>query len=234
MHVAVEGHAKGPEASSRTEQAVRELRRLILSLVLRPGERLTERRLERLLGVSRSPVRQALAELAREGLVRRAGRSYQVAPLDLAELEQLFAFRTLLETSAVRWAAAAPGGARLDEADAILAGLQAALSPEERLAHTAGLHLALARASGNRFLAETLEALLPRVTRARYLELATPEAAIRGDEEHRHIVRLVREGRSDEAAGVMAEHLWRTFSHLQGSLAGLGPGWRRLAEGGPA
>ncbi len=222
------------DRASRGEHAARELRRHILSLALRPGESLPERRLERLLGVSRSPVRQALAELDKEGLVRRAGRSYQVAPLDLAELRQLFAFRALLETTAVRWAAAAADPARLDAVDAIVAELHAAEPPEDRLARTARLHLALARASGNRFLADSLEAILPRVTRARYLEMTNAETVARGDDEHRHIARLVREGRGEEAAGLMAEHLERTRAHLERSLAGLGPGLRLLVQGGPA
>ncbi|HKI56694.1 MAG TPA: GntR family transcriptional regulator [Trueperaceae bacterium] len=224
----------GPAAANRAEHAARELRRLVLSLALRPGEALPERRLERLLGVSRSPVRQALAELRREGLVRRLGRSYHVAPIDLAELDELFAFRALLETSAVRWAAARRERAGLDAVEAILSGLRDVTPPEERLVGTARLHLALARASGNRFLADSLEALLPRVTRARYLELTTPESARRGDEEHRRIVRLVGEGRGDEAAEVMAGHLERTLGHLKRSVDSLGSRLRLVAAGEPA
>lgn len=220
-----------PSPVNRAEHATRELRRLVLSLSLRPGDNLSERRLERLLGVSRSPVRQALARLAQEGLVERGPRSYQVAPIDVAEIDELFALRTLLETAAVRWAAARADVAGIGAVEAALARLHEAMPSEQRLAATAQLHLALARASGNRFLAAELEALLPRVTRARYLELSEPATLARGGREHERIVRLVKEGRGDEAARVMAGHLERTRDHLLRSLERLGPGLKLVAGG---
>lgn len=204
-------------AASRAEHATIELRRLILSFALRPGESLAERRLERLLQVSRSPVREALAQLAREGLVRREGRSFRVAPVDVAELQELFAFRTLLETAAVRWAAAAPEPA-LADVDAALRALDGDPTPEQRLDATARLHLGLARASGNRFVAEALAALFPRVTRARYLELSSARTVAQADDEHRRIVGQVRSGRGDEAAETMRGHLDRTRRNLLTSL----------------
>lgn len=203
--------------ASRAEHATMELRRLILSFALRPGESLAERRLERLLQVSRSPVREALAQLAREGLVRREGRGFRVAPVDVAELQELFAFRTLLETTAVRWAAAAPEPA-LADVDAALRELDGDPTPEQRLAATARLHLGLARASGNRFVAEALAALFPRVTRARYLELSSARTVAQAEDEHRRIVAQVRAGRGDDAAETMRGHLERTRQNLLTSL----------------
>lgn len=202
------------------ERATVELRRLILSFALRPGERLPERRLERLLAVSRSPVRQALAQLAGEGLVRRDGRGYGVAPVDVAELQELFAYRSVLETAAVRWAAAAAADSRsaLVEVDAALLELAKEREPEGRLAATARLHLGLARAGGNRFVVEALGALFPRITRARYLELGSRRTVKLAEDEHRQIVQLVREGRGDEAAATMQAHLERTCRNLVESL----------------
>ncbi len=200
------------------ERATAELRRLILSFALRPGERLPERRLERLLAVSRSPIRQALAQLAGEGLVRRDGRGYGVAPVDVGELQELFAYRSVLETAAVRWAAASASEGALVEVEAALIELAAEREPEGRLAATARLHLGLARAGGNRFVVEALGALFPRITRARYLELGSPRTVRLADDEHRQIVQLVREGRGDEAAGTMRAHLERTCRNLVESL----------------
>jgi len=211
-------HAQDRPGVPLAEQAAVALRRSILSFALRPGEILAERRLERLLAVSRSPVREALARLAGEGLVRREGRSYRVAPVDVAELEQLFAFRILLETAAVRWAATAASSEDLRGLDAALSELDDDLTPEERLDLTARLHLGLARASGNRFVAEALAGLFPRVTRARYLELASARTVERADDEHRNMVALVRDHRGEEAAAIMKEHLERTRKNLLDSL----------------
>lgn len=92
--------------ASQTDEAYREMRSRILTLRLRPGEAMSERRLEELLRVSRTPIRAALERLAQEGLVRREGRGYRVAPLDLDELAEAFSLRAVLEATAARWAAA--------------------------------------------------------------------------------------------------------------------------------
>lgn len=198
------------------ERATAELRRRILSFALRPGERLPERRLEGLLGASRSPVRQALATLAGEGLVRREGRGCRVAPIDVDELEELFAFRALLETSAIRRAAAV--GASTRELEAILDQLEQEMEPEQRLAVTASLHLGWARLGGNRFVVEALAAVFPRVRRVRYLELGSRRRLAVASGEHRRIVELVGLGRGDEAAALLERHLGRTLSNLLDSL----------------
>lgn len=198
------------------ERATVELRQRILSFALRPGERLPERRLEGLLGASRSPVRQALATLAGEGLVRREGRGYRVAPVDTDELEELYAFRALLETSAVR--RAAESGASTLGLEAILQQLDRDMEPEARLAATARLHLGLARLGGNRFVVEALAALLPRVSRARYLELGSRRKLTLAGREHRRIVELVGLRRGDEAAALLERHLERTLHNLLDSL----------------
>jgi DNA-binding GntR family transcriptional regulator len=72
-----------------------QLREMILSLDLAPGERLTERWLEGRFEGSRTPIRAALARLESEDLVRRDGRNWMVAPIDLSELEALAEFREL-------------------------------------------------------------------------------------------------------------------------------------------
>ena len=83
-----------------------QLREMILALDLGPGERLTERWLESRFAGSRTPIRAALARLEGEELVRRDGRNWIVAPIDLGELELLSEFREPLETTAVRLACA--------------------------------------------------------------------------------------------------------------------------------
>ena len=66
-----------------------QLREMILSFDLGPGERLTERWLESRFQGSRTPIRAALVRLEGEELVRRDGRNWIVAPIDLGELEAL-------------------------------------------------------------------------------------------------------------------------------------------------
>ena len=83
------------------------LRQQILDLTLRPGAKLDEMTLVRRLGVSRTPVREALIRLASEGLVfLLPHHGAQVAPLDLLDMAEYFEALEILERIVSRWAAA--------------------------------------------------------------------------------------------------------------------------------
>lgn len=202
----------------QTDEAYRRLRRSILSLDLRPGEPLIERRLEELLSVSRTPIRAAIQQLAREGLVRRTGRVYSVAPIDLEELNEAFEFRRLLETHAVRLAALRKPKTR--EIKELLAAIDSELDPEIELEKATDFHLALARLSSNRFLVASLAQVLSRIYRARFLEITRPQGLDMAQLDHTELVELVQQGKSDEAADLMERHLGRSHEYLLASLEG--------------
>ncbi|WP_202901447.1 GntR family transcriptional regulator [Nitratireductor aquibiodomus] len=112
----------GEAAKEMTEQPLGErvlsrIRGDVLSLKLAPGEVVSERSLETTYGVSRTPIRQALAELIREGLVVKAERGYAIAPFDLQQLEEIFEYREIVEDAAIRLACER---ATPEELDAIL------------------------------------------------------------------------------------------------------------------
>ena len=202
----------------QTEEAYRRLRRSILSLELRPGEPLVERRLEDLLKVSRTPIRAAIQQLSREGLVHRTGRVYSVAPIDLKELEEAFQFRELLETSAVRLAALRKPKAK--DIKALINSLEARLDPEVELEKATGFHLALAKLSGNRFIVSSLAQVLARIYRARYIEIMSPQGAEQARADHLQLIELVQEGQGDQAAALIFRHLGRSRQRLENSLEG--------------
>jgi len=196
----------------QTQEAYRRLRQMILSLELPPGEPLVERKLEERLSVSRTPIRSALGLLAREGLVRREGRTYRVAPLDWDELEEAFAFRKVLETTAVRLAAQQKPQA--EAAARVLDALGADLDPEAELSQATDFHLELARLCGNRFLVEALGIVLSRIYRVRFLEVMTAEGRSQARRDHQRLLELVRQGRGQEAAGLIEEHLERSRQRM--------------------
>ena len=86
------------------------LRDYLRSGQVRWGEPLREADLAARLGVSRTPVREALARLASEGLIEAHGRSFTVPTLTSEDLEDIYDLRVLLECEAVRQAAARPAG----------------------------------------------------------------------------------------------------------------------------
>jgi DNA-binding GntR family transcriptional regulator len=101
--------ANGGPAAGRSESlrdgVFRALRRQISFGELVPGDRLTEILVAAALAVSRTPVREGLAALAREGLLVRDGRSYVVPSLDQDDINEVLELRSLLEPYAVQRAA---------------------------------------------------------------------------------------------------------------------------------
>lgn len=77
-------------AEREGEKVARRLRDAILRLQYRPGQKLDEAELSNALGVSRTPVREAIIQLIADGLVVRDGRKAQVAPLDLDDVPKLY------------------------------------------------------------------------------------------------------------------------------------------------
>jgi DNA-binding GntR family transcriptional regulator len=117
-------------AGSLRDGVYRALRRRISFGELVPGDRLTEIKVAASLQVSRTPVREGLAALAREGLLVREGRSYVVPALDQDDINEVFELRSLLEPYAVRRAAETARAADVAE-------LTQALR-EQKAAHAAG------------------------------------------------------------------------------------------------
>lgn len=97
------------------DEAARALREAILDGRLRPGQRLLQDRLAEMLGVSRTPIREALQRLEREGLVRSVGRQGMVvAQLAAQDIEEIYDVREVLEGLAARLAASRISQAQLN------------------------------------------------------------------------------------------------------------------------
>src|SRR6266700_2652494 len=102
------------ESSSLVELTLRRLRHEILSGALAPGERLVEEQLTQRFGTSRAPLREALRQLAEQGLIEHLPRrGVRVAELSAADSDELFALRNVLERHAVQAAFAQPAGTSL-------------------------------------------------------------------------------------------------------------------------
>ena len=158
---------------SQMLQIYDQLRQMILSLDLAPGERLTERWLESRFAGSRTPIRAALARLEGEDLVRRDGRNWLVAPIDLSEMAALSEYREPLETTAVMLACARANEADLAVIEAMLDSCHAGAPREEWHRVGTDFHVALARLSGNPFILKAIQSVMARLSRARWLEVWT-------------------------------------------------------------
>jgi DNA-binding GntR family transcriptional regulator len=195
-----------------------QLREMILSLDLAPGERLTERWLESRFEGSRTPIRAALARLEGEDLVRRDGRNWMVAPIDLSELEALAEFREPLEATAVRLACARANDANLAAIEEMLDACRPGVPREEWHRVGTDFHIEIARLSGNPFLVKAIAGVMTRLSRARWLEVWTEPSREQAWAEHRRILGFIRRNEPEAAAREAAEHIRDTRDRLLGSL----------------
>src|SRR5688572_5988566 len=125
--------ATAEEALTLADQAYAELKQMIFDFALMPGDRCSESELAQRLKVSRTPLRQALQRLEREGFLQVMPKiGWQVAPLDFDTFDELYDLRVLIECHAAHRLAEAEERAPLKAlADVWLA------PPEERLADAA-------------------------------------------------------------------------------------------------
>ncbi len=209
------------------EAAVATLREAIVTGVLQPGERLAYRDLAARLGVSMTPVRTALRELANEGLVElQAHTGAWVSPLSVDELEEIFVTRVGIEGWLARH------GAPLLTDEGI--ELMAAQLDELRRAKRAGdreayLRRALAfrvtcyEAAGKPRLLDRFLALYEHSMRYHFLTIADISRFARSRGNMERFFAACRERDGVEAEGVIEEALLWTLSSL---TAALGPSAR--------
>jgi DNA-binding GntR family transcriptional regulator len=150
------------------------LRRDIVDGVLAPGERVTEARLAELVGVSRTPIREAIHSLEREGLIlRRRGRGTYVAPLMTAEEARvLYGLRVTLESYLTQQAASRLTSTQLDrlgelrsEFDDLLAGEETLERERNLIQLDSAFHWTIYEASREEFLISIVRSYWSRLMR---------------------------------------------------------------------
>ncbi|XGI82340.1 GntR family transcriptional regulator [Enterobacter hormaechei] len=189
---------------SQASEVENQLRKLILSMELGPGERLTERWAEATFNASRTPVRAALQKLESEGLVCRDGLRWLVAPIDVAEVEQLCIYREVLEVAALKLSASQMTEEQLNGLENLLKTKTADVSEEVMDDAGTRFHLQLARLCQNAFIFEGVSDALRRLSRARWLDKAPSNPAW---EDHQEIIAALRSQETEKAAELLAVHL---------------------------
>lgn len=181
------------------------LRGAIVDGTFAPGEQLRDADLAEWLGVSRTPIREALLRLAAAGLVQaRPGRSTTVATLDLRAARDARDVVAAMHEVAVREAAASLGRADLAVMRAANKRFRAALrvgDTEAALAADDELHAVPVRVAANRAVLAVLDQFTPVVRRAerlRFSTLAGRASATRHDD----LVRLLEQGDGEAAAAL--------------------------------
>lgn len=176
---------------------------------LKPGDRLTETELAQRLGISRTPVREAIRQLEASGLVRHLPRiGATVRRLDYAEVMELYEMRVVLEGTAARMAARAASDIELAELEEIHAEfLKVIADPRQAFALNRQFHVTLTNAAKNRFLAQSMDGL------ERTLLILGPSTLVNPDRvqdvviEHEAILTALKRRDGDAAEAAMKTHV---------------------------
>ncbi|MBS0298218.1 MAG: GntR family transcriptional regulator [Proteobacteria bacterium] len=151
--------------TNASEQVAEAVRAMIVDGRLAEGERINEVRLSTALGVSRTPLREALGRLAAEGALTSAPNlGYFVRPLTLEEFEDVYGLRPILDPEALRLAGL-PSPERLARLEALNRDLAKARTPEEAIALDDAWHLELLADCPNRLLLEMIGNVILRTRR---------------------------------------------------------------------
>ncbi|RVT86950.1 GntR family transcriptional regulator [Rhodobacteraceae bacterium CCMM004] len=209
-------------AAGRTlaETTLDRLRGMILSGELPSGTRLQEKAFADRLGVSRTPVREAIARLVTEGLVTRAqGGVPTVHSLTVTEVIEILHVRRLLEAESARQAAlvhspAEPWIRLKNRLSAFLDGERPTAAAHADLDFD--LHMTIARTAGSRLLAEMIEGL--KIKTRIYDQGEIPDRFQPGVHEHIAILDAVLARDADAAAAAMRTHIDHTREAILGHI----------------
>lgn len=202
---------------SRADEVYAQLKRDVGEFKLVPGDRFTENEISERLGVSRTPVRQALVRLQQEGYMEVMFRSgWHMLPFDFEKFEQLYDLRMVLETTAAHRLCAdglscgsTVDRALLDELVAIwlLPLPQRSTDTMQVSQWDEAFHSTLVAAAGNTEMVRVHREVTDRIRIIRRLDF-TKQARIDATyDEHAKILKAIQRKRGDQAAMLLRAHI---------------------------
>ena len=193
------------------ETVANRIREMIRKGDLTTGQRIVEKRLCQELGVSRTPLREALRTLSSEGLVELVPhRGAFVSKPTMAEVRDMFEAMSVLEGTCARLAAERMTGADLERLERLHRRLEHAYAdrdPESYIQANHAYHTLVQKAAGNRTLDGILSGLRHKAFLHRYRQLYQPDRFRASMEEHRRLMEAFRRRDPGAAERVMREHL---------------------------
>lgn len=187
------------------------LREAIRSGILKPGERLMEIQLAEELGVSRTPVREAIRKLELEGyVIMLPRRGTYVANLSIKDINEVFEIRTALDALATGLAAERITDEDLEQLERLLVQIGEYIEQNdmEKIVETdTQFHDILYRASRNDRLVGIINNLREQLTRFRSISMSYPGRLKKTLEEHRRMVEAIAQGDVELAQRLAVEHM---------------------------
>ena len=210
----------------QTDTARRRLRELILDGTYPAGTRLAELEVAAVLGMSRTPVREAIRALSADGLVRPTGWGVAVVALDTSDLDHAYQVRAALEGLTAELAAVRQRDGRIAPAD--LASVRGAASDaaeataagrlQEAVEHNRRFHRRIAELAGNTIALSTLDRLWDQILISTLHSLAAPARPAQVAAQHDELLAAIAGGRAADAGRIARQHALdtRASAHQEG------------------
>lgn len=213
-----------PEKRALSDDVASRLRAAILNGAFAPGERLREEALARALGVSRGPVREALVELERQGLVViNRNRGAVVAQLSRNDLEELYTLRLAIEDLAIRRAASAADAVAIaamrDRVEQMRQTIERGITEQEAAELDLEFHDLIYDAAHHRRLKDAWTNMRPQIhillLNRNIADIDFREMLVSG---HQDLLDCIAASDPDRAARILHEHLGGSYDRVSRSL----------------
>ena len=208
-----------PARGNLAEQVYAELKQQMHDFVLVPGDRFSEAEIGTRLGVSRTPVREALFRLRNDGLLDVESKSgWFVQPIDFARLEQLYDLRVLLEAASVaRLCTQAEPAAELEalKAQWMVPAAERPADGREVGALDEQFHATLVRAAGNEEIARVHWDVTERIRIIRHLDFTRAARIDATYAEHAKILRAIFQRKPDQAQLLLRSHIEQSKAEVR-------------------
>lgn len=180
----------------------------IVSHELEPGSAIVEQEISNSLGISRTPVREALKQLGAEGLVRIIpARGAFVSEITSQDVEEIFSLREMLEVWALKVGLEHMPEEEIDRVEKLLCSLNENCSNDKFYSIDRTLHDLIVRYCGNRRLIAFLNTLNAQIERTRHISALLPHRLQKSKQEHLAIIAAIKERNSDKACDLLSEHI---------------------------
>lgn len=192
-----------------SERAYNEIRRQIVSLELAPGSRLFEESLASSVGVSRTPLREALRQLTSERLLeRQSGGGIMVPELDAREITELYKCRAALEALMAEEAVARITDADIEKLDGIVARNRALVDfPDDAMQYGKALHAEIAVIADNTWANQLHDQVANSMSRYRHFTNHSAQRRAIALEQHQEIVDALRERNTSLVSEIARRHV---------------------------
>ncbi len=215
-------------SKSLHEQTYQALRASILSGDLVPGERLVETQLAQRLQVSRTPIREAIRQLQKDGLIASDGAGgLHVTTISVIDAAQLYDCRLALEQLSVSGACLHASAAQIKQLETVVihaerltqtASLVSSLKVMELLDLDYGFHRLIAESSGNRWLTALLDQVFDKMVLLRVQTTRHNPGVLEIRIEHRQIYEAIAQRQADRAVEAIQSHLLSSKDRVVGEL----------------